>query len=41
MNATAILDVTTSTTDLRELTSAEIAQIGAAGGYEDFPVIPR
>ena len=41
MNATVILDVTTPTADLRELTSAEIAQIGAAGGYEDFPVIPR
>jgi hypothetical protein len=41
MNATPYLDTTNHSSDLRELSNAEIAEIGAAGSYEDFPVIPR
>ena len=41
MNATTTLDITYPTADLRELNSAEIALIGAAGALEAFPVIPR
>jgi hypothetical protein len=41
MNATSHLDTTNQSSDLRELSVAEIAEIGGAGNYEDFPVIPR
>lgn len=41
MNANLQLDTTSQPSDLRELSVAEIAEIGGGGSYEDFPVIPR
>ncbi|MEO7254009.1 MAG: hypothetical protein ABIZ64_07190 [Casimicrobium sp.] len=37
----ASTEVTTAQNGIRELDFAEILLIGAAGGVEDFPVIPR
>jgi hypothetical protein len=31
----------TAQNNIRELSAAEIELIGAAGGFEEFPVIPR
>ena len=39
--AVAPTALTTPKNDIRELSSAEILIIGAAGGLEEFPVIPR
>ena len=37
----AAIALTTKQNDIRELSLAEILLIGAAGGLEEFPVIPR
>ncbi len=37
----APIAVTTAQNGIRELEIAEILLVGAAGGVEDFPVIPR
>ena len=39
--AVATNALTTPKSDIRELSSAEILIVGAAGGLEEFPVIPR
>lgn len=41
MNTTTTLDTVNIEHILRELTADEVAQIGAAGGVDEFPVIPR
>ncbi len=41
MNTTPHLDIVNNASDLRELSVAEIAEIGGGSSYEDFPVIPR
>jgi hypothetical protein len=41
VNTTAIAATEINQSILRELTADEIAIIGAAGGVDEFPAIPR
>ena len=39
--ATSVVTTSVDQHDIRELSLAETLLVGAAGGVEDFPVIPR